>query len=151
MILVKGINSYITVEEAEELLKLEKPEEAEKFRNLDTKVKEYNLIKATSKIESLNIPREERREGLIFPLPYQKGVIPLEVKLCCILEALYMATNQITIELEKFKSGIIAQSEKTASVTFDISMINKYKEIPFVNLEAYKLIENYVSKSYRIR
>ncbi len=62
-----------------------------------------------------------------------------------------MATNQITIELEKFKSGIIAQSEKTASVTFDISMINKYKEIPFVNLEAYKLIENYVSKSYRIR
>ena len=149
MILVKGINSYITVEEAEELLKLEKPEEAEKFRNLDTKVKEYNLIKATSKIESLNIPREERGEGLIFPLPYQKG--PLEVKLCCILEALYMATNQITIELEKFKSGIIAQSEKTASVTFDISMINKYKEIPFVNLEAYKLIENYVSKSYRIR
>lgn len=151
MILEKGVNSYITVEEAEELLKLEKPEEAEKFKNLDIKIKEYNLIKATSKIESLNIPKGEGAEGLIFPLPYQKGIVPFEVELCCTLEALYMATGQTTAELEGFKSGIVSQSRKTASVTFDTSTVNKYKDISFTNLEAYKLIENYVSKSYRIR
>ena len=151
MILEKGVNSYITVEEAEELLKLEKPDQVEEFKNLDIKIKEYNLIKATSKIERLNIPKVEGTEGLIFPLPYQKGIVPFEVELCCTLEALYMATGQTTAELEGFRSGIISQSEKTASVTFDTSTVNKYKDIPFVNLEAYKLIENYVSKSYRIR
>ncbi len=150
MILEKGVNSYITVEEAEKLLNLEKPDQVEEFKNLDIKIKEYNLIKATSKIESLNIPKGEGA-GLIFPLPYQKGIVPFEVELCCSLEALYMATGQTTAELERFKSGIISQSEKTASVTFDTSTVNKYKDISFVNLEAYKLIENYVSKSYRIR
>ena len=147
MILEKGVNSYITVEEAIELLELEKPEEVESFKKLDGKKQEYSLIKATSKIESLNIKGEE---GLKFPLPYQK-IVPFEVELCCVLEALYIATGKITEELEVFKKGIVSESNKTASVTYNTTLINKYKDIVFNNLEAYKLIERYVSNSYQIR
>lgn len=147
MILEKGVNSYITVEEAEKLLNLEKPEEVESFKKLNGKKQEYSLIKATSKIESLNIKGEE---GLKFPLPYQK-IVPFEVELCCVLEALYIATGKITEELEVFKKGIVSESNKTASVTYNTTLINKYKDIVFNNLEAYKLIERYVSNSYQIR
>lgn len=147
MILEKGVNSYLTADEAIELLELEKPEEVESFKKLDGKKQEYSLIKATSKIESLNIKGEE---GLKFPLPYQK-IVPFEVELCCVLEALYIATGKITEELEVFKKGIVSESNKTASVTYNITLINKYKDIVFNNLEAYKLIERYVSNSYQIR
>lgn len=147
MILEKGINSYLTADEAIELLELEKPEEVESFKKLNGKKQEYSLIKATSKIESLNIKGEE---GLKFPLPYQK-IVPFEVELCCVLEALYIATGKITEELEVFKKGIVSESNKTASVTYNITLINKYKDIVFNNLEAYKLIERYVSNSYQIR
>lgn len=147
MILEKGINSYLTADEAIELLELEKPEEVESFKKLDGKKQEYSLIKATSKIESLNIKGEE---GLKFPLPYQK-IVPFEVELCCTLEALYIATGKITEELEVFKKGIVSESNKTASVTYNTTLINKYKDIVFNNLEAYKLIERYVSNSYQIR
>lgn len=147
MILEKGINSYLTADEAIELLELEKPEEVESFEKLNGKKQEYSLIKATSKIESLNIKGEE---GLKFPLPYQK-IVPFEVELCCVLEALYIATGKITEELEVFKKGIVSESNKTASVTYNITLINKYKDIVFNNLEAYKLIERYVSNSYQMR
>lgn len=147
MILEKGINSYLTADEAIELLELEKPEEVESFKKLNGKKQEYSLIKATSKIESLNIKGEE---GLKFPLPYQK-IVPFEVELCCVLEALYIATGKITEELEVFKKGIVSESNKTASVTYNITLINKYKDIVFNNLEAYKLIERYVSNSYQMR
>ena len=77
--------------------------------------------------------------------------MPFEVELCCALEAYYMALGKISEELEMFKKVLFSQSEKTASVTFDKSVIGRYKDIPFNNLEAYKLIEKYVSNSYRIK
>lgn len=145
--LVKNKNSYLTYEEAVELLILEGME----TENLEKDNFEYNLIKATSKIESLNIKTICKEKGnLKFPLPYQEEV-PLEVELCCVLEAYYMALDKESEELTMYKRGISSQSEKTASVSFDKSVIGRYKDIPFNNLEAYKLIEKYVSNSYRIK
>ena len=62
-----------------------------------------------------------------------------------------MVLGKESEELAIYKRGISSQSEKTASVSFDKSVIGKYKDIPFNNLEAYKLIEKYVSNSYRIK
>lgn len=147
MTLVKGKNSYLTYEEAVEWLRLEGLE----IENLEKDKLEHNLIKATSKIESLNIKTICKEKGnLKFPLPYQEEV-PLEVELCCVLEAYYMALDKESEELTMYKRGISSQSEKTASVSFDKSVIGRYKDIPFNNLEAYKFIEKYVSNSYRIK
>ena len=147
MTLVKGKNSYLTYEEAVEWLRLEGLE----TENLEKDKLEHNLIKATSKIESLNIKTICKEKGnLKFPLPYQEEV-PLEVELCCALEAYYMALDKESEELTMYKRGISSQSEKTASVSFDKSVIGRYKDIPFNNLEAYKFIEKYVSNSYRIK
>lgn len=147
MTLVKGKNSYLTYEEAVEWLRLEGLE----TENLEKDKLEYNLIKATSKIESLNIKTICKEKGnLKFPLPYQEEV-PLEVELCCALEAYYMILDKESEELIMYKRGISSQSEKTASVSFDKSVTGRYKDIPFNNLEAYKLIEKYVSNSYRIK
>lgn len=147
MTLVKNKNSYVTYEEAVEWLRLEGLE----TENLGKDKLEHNLIKATSKIESLNIKTICKEKGnLKFPLPYQEEV-PLEVELCCVLEAYYMALDKESEELIMYKRGISSQSEKTASVSFDKSVIGKYKDIPFNNLEAYKFIEKYVSNSYRIK
>lgn len=147
MTLVKGKNSYLTYEEAVELLRLEGLE----IENLEKAKFEYNLIKATSKIEKLNIKTICKEKGnLKFPLPYQEEV-PLEVELCCTLEAYYMVLDKESEELTMYKRGISSQSEKTASVSFDKSVIGKYKDISFKNLEGYKLIEKYVSNSYRIK
>ncbi len=147
MVLVKGKNSYVTYDEAIEYLRLEGLETSD----LEKGKFEYSLIKATSKIEQLNIKTLCTGKGnLKFPLLYQSE-IPLEVELCCTLEAYYMALGKISEELEMFKKGILAQSEKTASVTFDNSVSGKYKNISFDSLEAYKLIEKYVSNSYRIK
>ena len=145
--LVKGKNSYLTYEEAVEWLRLEGLE----TENLEKDKLEHNLIKATSKIEKLNIRTICKEKGnLKFPLPYQEEV-PLEVELCCALEAYYMVLDKESEELMMYKRGISSQSEKTASVSFDKSVIGKYKDISFKNLEAYKLIEKYVSNSYRIK
>ena len=145
--LVKGKNSYLTYEEAVEWLRLEGLE----TENLEKDKLEHNLIKATSKIENLNIKTICKEKGnLKFPLPYQEEV-PLEVELCCALEAYYMVLDKESEELMMYKRGISSQSEKTASVSFDKSVIGKYKDISFKNLEAYKLIEKYVSNSYRIK
>lgn len=147
MTLVKGKNSYLTYEEAVEWLRLEGLE----TENLEKDKLEHNLIKATSKIEKLNIRTICKEKGnLKFPLPYQEEV-PLEVELCCALEAYYMVLDKESEELMMYKRGISSQSEKTASVSFDKSVIGKYKDIPFKNLEGYKLIEKYVSNSYRIK
>lgn len=147
MTLVKGKNSYLTYEEAVEWLRLEGLE----TENLEKDKLEHNLIKATSKIEKLNIRTICKEKGnLKFPLPYQEEV-PLEVVLCCVLEAYYMVLDKESEELMMYKRGISSQSEKTASVSFDKSVIGKYKDISFKNLEAYKLIEKYVSNSYRIK
>lgn len=147
MTLVKNKNSYLTYEEAVEWLKLEGLE----TENLEKDKFEHNLIKATSKIENLNIRTICKEKGnLKFPLPYQEEV-PLEVELCCVLEAYYMVLDKESEELMLYKRGISSQSEKTASVSFDKSVIGKYKDISFKNLEAYKLIEKYVSNSYRIK
>lgn len=147
MTLVKGKNSYLTYEEAVEWLRLEGLE----TENLQKDKLEHNLIKATSKIEKLNIKTICKEKGnLKFPLPYQEEV-PLEVELCCALEAYYMVLDKESEELMMYKRGISSQSEKTASVSFDKSVIGKYKDISFKNLEAYKLIEKYVSNSYRIK
>lgn len=147
MTLVKGKNSYLTYEEAVEWLRLEGLE----TENLEKDKLEYNLIKATSKIEKLNIRTICKEKGnLKFPLPYQEEV-PLEVELCCALEAYYMVLDKESEELTMYKRGISSQSEKTASVSFDKSVIGRYKDISFKNLEAYKLIEKYVSNSYRIK
>lgn len=147
MTLVKGKNSYLTYEEAVEWLRLEGLE----TENLQKDKLEHNLIKATSKIEKLNIRTICKEKGnLKFPLPYQEEV-PLEVELCCALEAYYMVLDKESEELMMYKRGISSQSEKTASVSFDKSVIGKYKDISFKNLEAYKLIEKYVSNSYRIK
>lgn len=147
MTLVKGKNSYLTYEEAVEWLRLEGLE----TENLEKDKLEHNLIKATSKIEKLNIRTICKEKGnLKFPLPYQEEV-PLEVELCCALEAYYMVLDKESEELMLYKRGISSQSEKTASVSFDKSVIGKYKDIPFKNLEGYKLIEKYVSNSYRIK
>ena len=147
MTLVKGKNSYLTYEEAVEWLRLEGLE----TENLEKDKLEHNLIKATSKIEKLNIRTICKEKGnLKFPLPYQEEV-PLEVELCCVLEAYYMVLDKESEELMLYKRGISSQSEKTASVSFDKSVIGKYKDISFKNLEAYKLIEKYVSNSYRIK
>ncbi len=147
MALVKNKNSYVTYEEAVEWLRLEGLE----TENLEKDKLEHNLIKATSKIESLNIKTICKEKGnLKFPLPYQEEV-PLEVELCCVLEAYYMVLDKESEELTMYKRGISSQSEKTASVSFDKSVIGKYKDIPFKNLEAYKLIEKYISNSYRIK
>lgn len=147
MALVKGKNSYVTYDEAVEWLRLEGLE----TENLEKDKFEYNLIKATAKIEALNIKTIcEEKGNLKFPLPYQEEV-PLEVELCCTLEAYYMALGKESEELAMYKRGITSQSEKTASVSFDKSVIGKYKDVPFSNLEAYKLIEKYVSNSYRIK
>ena len=145
--LVKGKNSYVRYEEAVEWLRLEGLE----TENLEKDKLEHNLIKATSKIESLNIKTICKEKGnLKFPLPYQEEV-PLEVELCCALEAYYMVLDKESEELTMYKRGISSQSEKTASVSFDKSVMGKYKDISFKNLEAYKLIEKYVSNSYRIK
>ena len=147
MTLVKGKNSYLTYEEAVEWLRLEGLE----TENLEKDKLEHNLIKATSKIEKLNIRTICKEKGnLKFPLPYQEEV-PLEVELCCALEAYYMVLDKESEELMMYKRGISSQSEKTASISFDKSVIGKYKDIPFKNLEGYKLIEKYVSNSYRIK
>ncbi len=147
MTLVKGKNSYLTYEEAVEWLRLEGLE----TENLEKDKLEHNLIKATSKIEKLNIRTICKEKGnLKFPLPYQEEV-PLEVELCCVLEAYYMVLDKESEELMLYKRGISSQSEKTASVSFDKSVIGKYKDISFKNLEAYKLIEKYISNSYRIK
>lgn len=146
MTVIKGKNSYTTYEEAMIWLKLEGIE----TENFDKDKFEYNLIKATNKIENLNIKSICKGEGLKFPLPYQKS-IPFEVELCCALEAYYMMIDKESEELAMYKRGITSQSEKTASVSFDKSVMGKYKDVPFKNLEAYKLIEKYVSNSYRIK
>lgn len=147
MTLVKGKNSYVTYEEAFEWLILEGLE----VEKIEKEIFEYNLIKATSKIENLNIKTICRGKGnLKFPLPYQDEV-PLEVELCCVLEAYYMTLGKESEGLEMYKKGIVSQSEKTASVSFDKSILGKYKNISFNNLDAYKLIEKYVSNSYRIK
>lgn len=148
MVLVKGKNSYVTYDEAVEWLKLEGLE----TENLDKDKLEHNLIKATSKIENLNIKTICKGKGnLKFPLPYQQLEVPMEVELCCTLEAYYMTLGKESEELIMYKRGITSQSEKTASVSFDKSVMGKYKDVPFNNLEAYKLIEKYVSNSYRIK
>ena len=147
MVLVKNKNSYLTYEEAIEWLNLEGIE----TKDIDKNKYEYSLIKATSKIENLNIKVICKGKGdLKFPLPFQTEV-PLEVELCCALEAYFILQNKVSDELDISKKGIVSESEKTASVTYDTNIISKYKDVNFNNIEAYKLIEKYVSNTYRIK
>lgn len=140
--------SYLTVEEAEKILEFEL-EDYSKYSIFSTEKKQYFLDKATDKINSLDIAYRGSAENT-FPLIYQKE-IGADIKIACALESAYMALSKESDILLPYTSGIIAESDKTASVTYNSG--NKLEELAkygFNNLEAIKILERYIRKSAHI-
>lgn len=140
--------SYLTVEEAEKILEFELKEYLE-YSKFSPEKKQYFLDKATAKINSLDIAYRGSAENA-FPLIYQKE-IGADIKIACALESAYMALNKESDILLPYRSGIIAESDKTASVTYNSG--NKLEELAkygFNNLESIKTLERYIRKSVSI-
>lgn len=140
---------YLTLPEISEILQFEEPNLYEEFNELKDEIKQYAAQKATFTIESLGILNRSKKEGeLTFPLPYQKGVLGFDLKLCVALETLYIALKKESEELKMAKIGIVAESDKSASATYDKAFINSLKGCTFKNIKAYELIKKYIPKSF---
>lgn len=139
--------SYLTLPEISEILQFEEPDLYNEFDKVSDEIKQYSAQKATFTIESLGI-RNKKEGELTFPLPYQKGVLGFDVKLCVALETLYIALRKESEEIKTARIGIIAESDKSASATYDKAFINSLKGCTFKNLKAYELIKKYIPKSY---
>lgn len=138
---------YLTLPEISEILQFEEPNLYEEFNELKDEIKQYAAQKATFTIESLGI-RNKKEGELTFPLPYQKGVLGFDLKLCVALETLYIALKKESEELKMARIGIVAESDKSASATYDKAFIGSLKGCTFKNIKAYELIKKYIPKSY---
>ena len=138
---------YLTLPEISEILQFEEPNLYEEFNELKDEIKQYAAQKATFTIESLGI-RNKKDGELTFPLPYQKGVLGFDLKLCVALETLYIALRKESEEIKTARIGIVAESDKSASATYDKAFISGLKGCTFKNLKAYELIKKYIPKSY---
>lgn len=138
---------YLTLPEISEILQFEEPNLYEEFNELKDEIKQYAAQKATFTIESLGI-RNKKDGELTFPLPYQKGVLGFDLKLCVALETLYIALKKESEELKMARIGIVAESDKSASATYDKAFISSLKGCTFKNIKAYELIKKYIPKSY---
>lgn len=140
---------YLTLSEISEILQFEEPNLYEEFNELKDEIKQYAAQKATFTIESLGILNRSKKEGeLTFPLPYQKGVLGFDLKLCVALETLYIALKKESEELKMARIGIVAESDKSASATYDKAFVSSLKGCTFKNIKAYELIKKYIPKSY---
>ena len=141
--------SYLTLPEISEILQFEEPNLYEEFDELKDEIKQYAAQKATFTIENLGIRNKMKKFGeLTFPLPYQKGVLGFDIKLCVALETLYIALRKESEEIKTARIGIVAESDKSASATYDKALISSLKGCTFKNLKAYELIKKYIPKSY---
>lgn len=139
--------NYLTLSEISEILQFEEPDLYDDFDKVSDEIKQYSAQKATLIIENLGI-RNKKEGELTFPLPYQKGVLGFDVKLCVALETLYIALRKESEEIKTARIGIVAESDKSASATYDKAFINSLKGCTFKNLKAYELIKKYIPKSY---
>lgn len=141
--------SYLTLFEISEILQFEEPDLYGEFDKLSDEIKQYSAQRATFTIETLGIVNRRKKEGeLTFPLPYQKGVLGFDIKLCVALETLYIALRKESEEIKTARIGIVAESNKSASATYDKAFISSLKGCTFKNLKAYELIKKYIPKSY---
>lgn len=143
--------SYLTLPEIAEILQMEEPELYEEFDKLKDNIKEYSAKKATFIIESLGIRNKNKKVGeLTFPLPYQNE-LSFDIKLCVALETLYIALKKESEEIKIARIGIISESDKTASASYDKTLMKNLKSCPFSNLRAYGLVKKYIPKSFYMR
>lgn len=143
--------SYLTLPEIAEILQMEEPELYEEFDKLKDNIKEYSAKKATFIIESLGIRNKNKKVGeLTFPLPYQNE-LSFDIKLCVALETLYIALKKESEEIKIARIGIISESDKTASASYDKTLMKNLKSCPFSNLKAYELVKKYIPKSFYMR
>lgn len=143
--------SYLTLPEIAEILQMEEPELYEEFDKLKDNIKEYSAKKATFIIESLGIRNKNKKVGeLTFPLPYQNE-LSFDIKLCVALETLYIALKKESEEIKIARIGIISESNKTASASYDKTLMKNLKSCPFSNLKAYGLVKKYIPKSFYMR
>ena len=144
--------SYLTLLEIAEILQMEEPELYKEFDKLKDNIKEYSAKKATFIIENLGIRNKNKKVGeLTFPLPYQNGVLSFDIKLCVALETLYIALKKESEEIKIARIGIISESNKTASASYDKTLMKYLKSCPFSNLKAYELVKKYIPKSFYMR
>lgn len=139
--------SYLTLPEISEILQFEEPDLYDEFDKVSDEIKQYSAQKATFTIENLGI-RNKKEGELTFPLPYQKGVLGFDIKLCVALETLYIALRKESEEIKTARIGLVAESNKSASATYDKAFISGLKGCTFKNLKAYELIKKYIPKSY---
>lgn len=143
--------SYLTLPEIAEILQMEEPELYEEFDKLKDNIKEYSAKKATFIIENLGIRNKNKKVGeLTFPLPYQNE-LSFDIKLCVALETLYIALKKESEEIKIARIGIISESNKTASASYDKTLMKNLKSCPFSNLKAYGLVKKYIPKSFYMR
>jgi len=141
-----GVDSYIDIAEALEIIKNEMPEGFtqvyDDFKNLDQDQQEYLLKKATRKINKYIVGLD--CEGLVFPLSFQNAV-PQDVKVAEALEAaaMYQEAKAGNNMNGNGNAGILSESEKTASVTFLAKYASQQAESPFIVLQIINMLSMY--------
>lgn len=143
--------TYLEVSEISEILKFETPDLIREFNEKSDDIKQYSAQKATFKIESLGILNRSKKEGeLTFPLPFQNGVLGYDIKLCVALETLYIAIGKMSPEIKLARMGVVAESNKSASATYDKGYIRSLKRCNFNNILAYQQIEKFIPRTFNI-
>ena len=147
----KIMQPYLPLPEITEIIQFEVPELFKEFQEVSDERKLYSAQRCTNKIESLGIINNHKKDGeLTFPLPYQNS-LEFDFKLCIALETLYIALNKVSEEITGAKGGIVSESDKSASATYDPMVVRSLKSCTFNNLKAYELIYKYIPKSYYVR
>lgn len=142
-----------------EFLEYERPEQLKKLKDeVPIAQQEYHLIKATRKIDSLICTW---KESLYLPVRFDYN-LPFEILLATALEACTSICKTFDLPVggdllsNAIKNGITAQSEKTASVSFETSIVKRYQEIGLDDMQAFRLLKPFLdgdgsTKVYKIR
>lgn len=140
------VDTYITIAEALKYIKNEIPKEFSEiyddFSNLEQSRQEYLLKKATRKINKYIVGID--CDGLVFPLSFQSAV-PEDVKIAQALEAaaMYQEAKQGNSMNGSESVGVVAESEKTASVTFLERHVIEQAKSPFVVPQIINMLSMY--------
>lgn len=144
--------SYLTILEISKILEIGEVDFFTEFNEKSDEIKQHAAQEATFKIENLGIVNRSKKDGeLTFPLPFQNGVLGYDLKICVALETLYIATGKMSPEIKLARMGVVAESNKSASATYDKEYIRSLKRCNFNNISAYQQIEKYIPKTFNMR
>ena len=153
--LVAGVNSYITVSEAEELLQGDRLCDA--FAALPEVIREKLLKDAALRVDSLPYAGRKSRSDQMMEFP-REGMteIPYRVKLAQAVEAVSVLDSEAEERRRMVEQGVIAVTVGKVSESYgghgsgQSNSTNSWDKIGLKTKTAYYLLKTYMVKSARI-